>query len=416
VRGLVPILTLVGGSIGCSAGVSETVPSGTLTQFDFGFTTEPVRRLLIFVVDDSSTADAASLRASASALLRSTFELTEGETGYLPSHGDPGARPPADLRVVVVHPSAVGPVRAIGPSDDPGLAYVSGESSTAEVDALADAVGRQIDAFVAPVGLEYALVDAASSSIDLVVGARPPTDAGEAALVASLGTPELVSLIVATSRDDGSSGPVRSLSVTAKDRFSAVVLSPLVADTSCRGVCGGGGLDPSTRLAAWAAGIGSLDVIDTACAGWQDGLSRPNLADPCIFADPFDDHCMPSPVARLPGGEAECSVQVSMPDDGPCASHPGMLDPRDRNVQQSRPITDAFGPKRVCEISELLGPQAESCRTSLDCAGCMPGWCATDVGGRSTLCPDADQFFLRFVEGAIPRERSTIRVVCDLQR
>ena len=107
-------------------------------------------------------------------------------------------------------------------------------------------------------------------------------------------------------------------------------------------------------------------------------------------------------------------VDVTMPDDGLCASHPGMLDPRAGAGQTPRSAPDATGPTRICEVSELLGAQAESCRTSVDCPGCGPGWCATDVWGSSAVCADTDPFFLRFVEGALPRERATIQVVCAI--
>jgi hypothetical protein len=292
---------------------------------------------------------------------------------------------------------------------------VAAESSLVEVYALADATGQEIGASVAAGGAEYALADAASSTIDLVVGARLPADAHEAALVASLGNPEVLSLVIATSRDDGGAAPVVGPSGAAGGRFRPVViLSPLVvgAARDCSGT-----LDPSARIVSWGATLdpSRVQVIDTACPSWQNEVASAGLLDPGLTADRVDEiGCLPSPLAKWAGGEAACTVEVTMEDDGPCRSHLGMLDPSAGDgVRRPRRIAEGGVLKRVCEVSELLGPQAESCRTTLDCAGCGPGWCTTDLWG--TGCSSANRLFLRFVEGALPRGQASVRIVCDLQ-
>ncbi|MDP9152105.1 MAG: hypothetical protein M3O36_19445 [Myxococcota bacterium] len=404
--------------LGCSGGAPQTLPTGAVRQIELAFSTASVRRVIVLVVDDSPTPEATFLRAEVTRALRPAFEALFRDSGYRGAFGDPAALPPADLRVVVVHPSSasasVGGSRVVGPSREARLALVSERTSIAQVDALADAAGDVIAGFVASADAPYALLDAAGSTLDLVVGARQPAGGDEADLVASLGNPEVISLVMMTSRDDGGTGAIPVVLGALDPRVgSTAIASPVVrADLGC-----GGQLEPSTRMAKWVSWIApaKLLVVDAKCQALETEWAQSGFFD-WLFLDYSFEWCMPAPWVTRAADEAACVIEVTMEDDGACASHRGMLDPLDGDgVRRPRAGVRAGEAirSRVCEVTELLGSEASACRQTVDCSGCGAGWCATDVWGHGS-CPNALK--LRFVQGALPRARAVVRVVCDLNR
>ncbi|MGH7269154.1 MAG: hypothetical protein ACREJ3_01885 [Polyangiaceae bacterium] len=391
---------------GCSQGSWQATASGGALQFSNDMDIVQAKQIVVLTVDDEATADAASIRALATGALRGTFEkdFEEGQSGLRSDW----AR--ADLRVVVVHPSVTGSGRAVGPSDDPALALISDDASTADVDALADAASRSISGAVAPAGAPYAPVDATSLTIQLLSGARAPADAREAALVASLGGGTSFQAIVVTSRDDGGSGGV-SAHASWPPRLTYGAMMSLVSPF------GGGGagcapLDRSTRLSAWAAAAEGAGVrvttYDTGCAADVGIIEEHGLGDG-ILAD-FQTECLPAAVAVRPDGEAACVIDATLPGGAPCSSYLGMLDPRDPDGVRRPRLTgsNADLPGRVCEMNELTGSQAEACRTAPSCAGCAPGWCVTTDPRRCAWGP------LRFVHGVVPPGAAEIHILCDI--
>jgi hypothetical protein len=393
-------------SVACSASTPETVRSDAVAQASWDlWVRSPQRFVVILVVDDAPTPEAKSIRATAIAALRRTLELFRSSyAGF--QYGDPAAWIPADMRVVIVHPSASSSERIKGPSDDPRLFLVSDNASIAQVDAVADAAGQAIDAYVAARDAAYPLLHTAASTVDLVLHARPPVDAHEASLLGSLGDSRWVALAIATSRDDGSDG---TIDVVTDKRVATSILSPLVEQP---GSCFGG-LAPSTRLAAWASSMRLANVLDALCPDPMRGVAAWGL-----FPSGTDEGyswCIPLRPATRPEGGAACTIDVTMADDGPCAAHTGMLDPLDGNAhRRPRALVEAGVPQRVCELIEFSGAQAEACRTTRDCNGCAAGWCLSSGWDSVPWC--ADRPILRFVHGAFPREQARMHVVCNIAR
>jgi hypothetical protein len=184
------ILALVLPLLACSGSPAETVPDGRVAQVASSWGTPPARLVIVIAVDDEPSPEAASIRAQTIFALRPTLERTfRAGLGYDGALLDPAAWHPVDLRVVIVHPSATGSARVFGPSDDPRLALVAADASIAQVDAMADATAKAIQAFVASEGDPYALLDASAWTMRLLAHARAPADAHETNLVAALGDP-----------------------------------------------------------------------------------------------------------------------------------------------------------------------------------------------------------------------------------
>ena len=401
-------LGLLCAALGCRGYATYTAPSGAVTQFGSEFTLSPVRRVLVVAVDDEATADAATIRSATAARLRPTMkhEVADGaadlDSDWLR----------ADLRVVIVHPSIAGSARAIGPSDDPNLAVVTDNASLGDIDALADAAARAVDAFVAPAGGRYSLLEATARTVELLARARAPEDAREASLLASLGKPEMVAVVLGTSRDDDSAEGVAAYAWWRPPLpffiDFGVTLSPLQGPDVCSRT-----LEPSTRLGAWSAEAGEamhrFTVLNPACAAETSGTETSGFDG--IIPDRWPI-CLPATPATRPEGEAACRVRVTTAETVPCSTDPGMLDPLDPDGVR-RPRTEAAEDGtllRVCDVHELAGAQAGTCsKTTTTCTGCAPGWCVADIG--SPFCPTGT---FRFVHGAAPRSRATVDYLCDV--
>ena len=366
----------------------------------------PVGRVLVLAVDDEPTAAAAAIRAATGSALKPTIEklftasLSGLDTDWLRS----------DLRVVIVHPSTAGAARAVGPSDDPSVALVTENASTADVYALADSAARAIDGTVAAAGAPYSLLEATALTLELLAGARSPADAHEVSLLASIGNPGELALVVATSRDDASVGSVDSYAWWTPGPPSGVAFSTVFSSLTAGSDTCDGALAPSTRLAAWVvvardAGV-PFDVFGAQCEAVQEtGFDE-------LFGDGSALFCLPAPPVVRADGSPACLVSATFADDAPCASRPGMLDPMDPDgVRRPRSgSADAGPPGRMCEIDELEGAAATACSETTTCAACTAGWCVTQTLGS----PSCAQGVMRFVHGAAPTGPALLHVVCDV--
>jgi hypothetical protein len=388
----------------CSDGATVIAPSGHAEQFQTEFSLDAGRIVVVLAVDDGPSRESASVRETAKGLLRTTFEDQFVRAG---GHvGSDWAR--ADLRVVVVHPSAAGSARAVGPSDDAALAVVTDDATTEDIDAMADATGRAIDGSVAADGAPYALLDATARTIELVTGARAPRDAREAALAASVGTPEAVAFVIATSRDD--EGP-EDVGGDAPPRTRIDESAILAPKTGAGAPCSEDLMLPA-RLGAWAAALEGAHVTttayDPACADDAASLAQSGLLG-AVIVD-FGPACLPAPIAHGADGAGACVVTATMFDAQPCSTHPGMIDPRDADgVRRPRTAPGEPGPTRVCEIVALAGEQALACGESAACTGCGPGWCDFAATHECTIGGA-----LRIVHGATPPGRAVLDVACDV--
>lgn len=101
------------------------------------------------------------------------------------------------------------------------------------------------------------------------------------------------------------------------------------------------------------------------------------LFDLPLIAD-CRSRCMDTPIRDELSGAVECRVLVATyhPDD--CAGTPGWTEPTLDAPKLKQMVQDAPG-FRICEIEQLQGGALDSCVNDLDCADCMPGFCATRV-------------------------------------
>jgi hypothetical protein len=390
----------------CSDGSPLTVPAGRVAQFTTEVAIGAGRRVVVLAVDDGPSDESVALRNETEALMRTTLE--ERFAAGSAHLGSDWQR--ADLRVVLVHPSATGSARAIGPSDDPALAVVGDNVSLDAIDRLADATASDINAWAAPANAPYALLDATARTLQLVTGRRSPDDAREANLVASLGSPEAIAFVVASARDDeGTESVDADLAPLTGVHFELSAIFSRLTGTAAP--CSWDLALPA-RLAAWDKALGNAQVYsstyDMGCLRDVSDLDQSGLLG--AINSGYGKECFPSAIAHLADGSGVCTVTATMFDASPCSAHPGMLDPRDPDgVRRPRMATGTPAASRVCEIQPLTGDQATACRESAACTGCGPGWCDSTA---SPGCPAGG--WLRIAHGATPPGSARIDLTCDL--
>jgi hypothetical protein len=364
--------------VACSGETLLSGPSGGELQASGDMSFPDAKRVVVLTVDDEPTDGAASIRALATRVLANTLEqgFGSGDEGPGVFHAADIVR--SDLRVVVVHPSIAGSERAVGPSDDAALALTSPRATIAQVDAVAAAASREIDAVLAPAGAVYPLLDATALTLQLLTGLRAPVDAREQSLVASVGPANRIVSIVVTSRDDGGPGSATAASPWAPspEALEALVVSPLGS-----GSIGCAPIPASTRLGAWMksfTGALVLQAIGTQCPADMAELQQVGISDG--IAEDGSAECLPRAVARRADGTASCVITATLAGG---ASY---------------------------ELTELSGAQAAECSNGQACADCAPGWCTTPRAG----CGSGGVF--SFVQGAVPTEGVELHWVCDETR
>jgi hypothetical protein len=408
-------LCLALSSIACSSGTIPGTVDGAVTQVTVDRSVGSWRAVLVLAVDDGPSMAAAAIRAATAQVLPATLR----QLAFRTWEGLPSDWHPADVRVVVVRPSREGWDSIVSPDDDPALDLVTDNASDDAIEATADAVTRLINAVPAEAGAPYSLLDTTGRALDLVAGTAAPEDAHEVRLVKSVDNPDVVALVIATSRDDesvhaGLSPEWWKLGPRPRWFASPVLLTSLNANPDdCFSP-----IDSRSHLGAWVALDRAtewsfpVDVHFASCLARDDAASSLNG----IFElnAHIESICLSFALATRPEGGAACRVVATLDDDSPCASHPGMLDPLDADGQR-RPRTDTLigiaAVGSVCEINELAGAEAIACSSMGDCSGCSPGWCAT-TGDPAHGCPTD----FRFVGGAVPRHRALVHFVCDVAR
>lgn len=364
--------------------------------------------IIVLVVDDAATTEAAGLRAQVVDIVR-TGLLSEVDHRWGSSCGnpDPAAWHPGDMRVVLARPSAPDGEALLTSIEMPALAWTTKHSTAEEVDVVAAATAKALEDRLAGAGEPYRPLRAAKRAMDLVNGARPPESDSEAALVASLPPKALARLLIASGRDDNDVSSVESLALAPEDDpFGAPdwdeILGPFTAQS---GTCHTDG-QGKTRLEAW----GNKDRAQL--APW------PCDADPTVKgiltfggADCWTAcHDHPLPVA--PDGTTDCRIFIDQDDLDRCEPERGHHDPDGKPE-----LIDRNGKTlRRCEVNQLTGAALDACRTSLACPNCSSGFCATQVPEltHAQYCEAGQHDWpLRYTGEAIGAPSDWIHVVCN---
>lgn len=370
-----------------SSNVPPDLPSESVTRFVLAERSTP--SVVVLVVDDAPTADAAALRAVVTAGLRTDLRRAEGPGC------DPAAWMPGDVRVFVVLPSASGN-RILGPSDAPALSLHTERRSPADAHALADAVQVALDSRLASPSDTFRPIDAVNDVLGLVWGTRAPTSATEEDLVSLSAFPDSLQLVVAATRDDEGSSPGTAPRLPAGHVAIVPEVAPLL----------------TSRLGA----------SPVHWPGDAAGLAGKGLFGPVNDADTCSQHtrlCTSRPIRRLSDGTAECVVIAHRGDAAaPCDGPRGWIDPADDDGVRRPRITSIAGrEERSCEVSQLIGAAGVACRETTACEGCGSGYCLTVAPGVAKTCAPLAQVpvSVRFVGSSFHGADAWFEMVCALE-
>ena len=206
--------------------------------------------VLVVMVDDRSTAEAAELRAGIAAAVEKF-----GEDFLLDSYfhwPDRATWHPVDLRVVLVPASSATIETVVSPATDPALAWTTNQATKEGRDALVRAVDSAVARMTAPLGASFRPLERAADVVRLLRGTRAASNDKEAALRDSTSYRRSgatgVSIIAAT--DDESPQDVASYRLD--DPYWVTVTNVVTRE--------GRGEEPPNvvrypRLAAWEIGL-----------------------------------------------------------------------------------------------------------------------------------------------------------------
>lgn len=389
------ILALVGLALGgaCSSDL-DPVDSKTTSQETVDGTLvveSPI--LLLLAVDDADTPDAAALRGRVADSVRGSMEYERQERFGGCGSPDPAMAHPGDFRIVLVRPSAPDDEALLSPIAEPGLAWITKTSSQAEIDAVTAAATQALEKRKAAGGEAFRPLHALKRATDLVIGARAPATKEETDFIASLpkdGGGLVVHVLVAGTRDDESAETVDSLGLGVPPDnilFVRSAVSPGQAQPSQ--LCFPDA-PLNTRIESWSK-VEEADLRTWPCddADMWEGMLRNGSAD-------CGPGCHAHPLTIGTDGTVSCKLYVDQSDLASCDEARGVRDPDGKET-----LVDRYGTQvRRCEVIQLSGAELDACRTTLECSGCSPGYCATDVKEvfSSDTCDEGQYFWpLRFV-------------------
>lgn len=378
--------------------------------------TRPTPVVIVLAVDDAETVSGDTLRADVhGALSRGLDRLRDkARSSSQCGNSDPAEWNPGELRVVVVRPSAPDDEALLAAPTLPGLSLSTLTWSATEIDALTKATELALTARLATPGEPFRPLRAVRRTVELLGGLRAPINSDEAALLGVLPNDERsVDVLLAATRDDESTGEpadeiVNSQLLAQTGTWPTfATLGPFGAedDVGCSPVGASG-----TRLEAWSSAVGGQRLT------WPCSQPLPDFpTGPIAHCGP---RCTPRRLEVEPSGRALCRVTVDQPDLERCAPELGWSDPAGADGVPRPTRVNRSGTKlRRCEVRQLEGADLIACRTSLDCAGCAPGYCATEVPAllRTQECPATHHPFpLRFIGGA-RAAASWVRAVCEIE-
>jgi len=361
----------------------------------------PAPETLLVLVDDTEAG--ASLRQALS-------EAFDDWDSALAIHHDSCAAPvdPAtwqsiDRSVVFIHPSTPDSMGYWGPSQDPALRLQAQRPSDGERSHWMEAVRVGINAQPAPAGAPFQALLALQNAESLLDGSRLPTSTSELELLNTLPSPLHLGTVIALATEDASPAEANQYLAHLHSDLLGAVLPAAQAQAQTQASCARKSADVTPRYGALSA----------SAQAWP--CKNPDFFGSDVWSD-CSTRCLQRPIA-VNAAVAQCRAMAKYPGSEPCPTEFGWLDPLAANGQRA-PRVEGSGATatRVCEIRQLEGAALASCVERLDCADCVPGWCATEVDelvphDRCTAGSVYPPF--RFVLGAAQAHQAQVTVVCN---
>jgi hypothetical protein len=304
-----------------------------------------------------------------------------------------------DRTAIFVRPKAPEPERYLTSLDDARLHWVALQPLDSDAESFRNAGAEGLLSHEARAGQPLLLLEAYARAADLISRRGSPRTDAEHRLVASLPETSIPSVLIASVRDDMSPEPPESYVREPPPYVDSLIVGD---DASPRMECSYLLGPPDSRLGRWAAARGNFV-----------GAAKPWPCEPLeIFEPRLKSLCVPRCLNRAPEldavGRASCRV-IARTDDPRCPEGLGWLDPLDLETQRREPVDDDNG-RRHCEIRQLEGAALESCRLSLGCEACEPGWCWTELSELRVDCGIGVYPSFRFVHGPEP---SAVTITCN---
>ena len=382
--------------LGCSSDYGDA-PAGSVSQFEFSYVSPRAPEVFVFVVDDGP--ESLALReAMGAAWLGYDFD----QWSVCAPPFDPAQHHPVDRTMVVVRPSAPEPERYWTPSDDARLRWVALQPSESDAEVFTQAGVEALLRYEAPAGQPLLLLEAYARAVDLISGRKSPRTDAEQRLLASLPEASEALVVLASARDDTSPAAPEAYAREGPPYVHSLIVRGPALQEPCYLH------EPhDTRLGRWAAAPDHyVDVKSWPCEDF-DVFER-RLKAKCGV------RCLPRSPDLDAHGRASCRV-IARTDAAHCPEDLGWLDPLDAEGVRTERFDEASG-QRLCEIRQLEGAALESCRHSLHCEDCEPGWCWTELSElleAKSLCmlgPFTVYPSFRYVLGPEP---SAVTITCN---
>jgi len=390
------------GGVGCGSGSPEygDAPSGSGAQLRWEFGAgAPSPETFLVLVDDTQAG--AGLRDA----LATAFDDLDAQRAIrragCAAPVDPAAWHPIDRSVVLLHPSTPGALGYSSPAQDPALRLQAQQTFGPERARWMAAVRAGINAQPAAPAAPFQALAALSNADSLLLGLRAPQNAEEEAVLDALPSPLSFAQVIALATEDASPGEAEQYPRELRSELLSVVLPAREARE--RSDCSERGVPTTPRYQAFSE----------SAQAWP--CQNPQLLPADLWSE-CSTSCLLQPIA-IDAGIAQCRAIAKYPGREPCPAELGWLDPIDGSGQRSPRLDGGEADAtRVCEIRQLEGAALDACVTRLDCAGCEPGWCATEVPElvpRSVCTTGSHYPPFRFVLGAGQARRAEVTVVCN---
>ena len=399
------LLTCAGsclGSVACGSSSSEygDAPgsSGSQIRWQFG-AGAPSPETFLVLVDDTEAA--VGLRDALATAFEGLDAVLAVHRASCTPPVDPAAWHPIDRSVVFVHPSTPGALGYSSPAQDPALRLQAQQTFGPERAHWMEAVRAGINAQPAAPGAPFQALAALTNAESLLLGSRAPESTEEQALLDALPSPLTFGKVLALATEDESAGEASQYPREPHAELLGSVLPALepheASDCAERGV-------PTTPR---------YQAFSESAQAWP--CQNPDFLGADLYAE-CSTHCLTHAIA-IDSETAQCRAMANYPGSEPCPAELGWLDPLDGHGQRTARV-DGSGANatRVCEIRQLEGAALDACVTRLDCSGCEPGWCATEVPELvpQFVCTTGTHYPpFRFVLGAGQAQSAQVTVVCN---
>ena len=398
-------------AVACAADLGDP-PSVSGGQATVTFTVRPPSaEAFLFIADDGP--ESAALREQIADSFDSFDERDVNAHGSCEPLFDPAAWHPVDRTVIVARPSITGLAHYVTPLDDPRLHWQSHQHTKEDAAVLAGAAREALTNSTATTGSAAPILASLSQAWTLLTEKRMALGAEDDKLARSLAPNTFTSIVLASARDDDSTGPPSAYAIDDPYPTATLDLASVIAPSRTLEpgrACDTPSGDPEPRFAEW------LRASDLRAVQWWP-CDKPHVLDL-----PYTDcrtTCLSWRPMKGDAGQAVCRIHVQAENLDACPADLGWLDPLGDDGKRRPTITTTDGhDSRTCEIRQLEGTGLEACRHTLECSGCDPGWCFTEVPEltrndctRSWIYPA-----FRFVGGSAVAMRAKATLVCDVAR